>query len=129
MPKLNEIFSGNYLKADDLQGRTVRVTISKAEVKDFDDGNKVVLHFQGKDKQLMTNKTNYSIITKNVGTDNTDEWAGRTISLFVKRVEFQGKLVPAIRVVLDDKQPPPQKAAPAPATQSADPEDDGSVPF
>jgi len=120
MPKLNEIFSGNYLKADDLQGRTVRVTISKAEVKDFDDGNKVVLHFQGKDKLLVANKTNCSIIAENVGTDNTDEWAGQTISLFTKKVEFQGKLVPAIRVVLEEKKPAPAAAAPKPTVADVD---------
>ena len=101
--KLSEVFSGNYLKADDLQGRTVPVTISRVEVKEFDDGKKIVIHFDGKDKCLVCNKTNCSIIAENVGSDDTDHWAGKRISLTVKKVEFQGKLVPAIRVVLQDR--------------------------
>jgi len=70
--KLSEVFSGNYLKADDLQGRTVPVTISRVEVKEFDDGKKIVIHFDGKDKCLVCNKTNCSIIAENVGSDDTD---------------------------------------------------------
>jgi len=131
--KLNEVFSGNYLKADDLQGRTARVTISKVEVKEFDDGNKIVLHFQGKDKQLVCNRTNCSIIAENLGTQETDEWTGQTVQLMVKRVEFQGKLVPAIRVVLEDKKPvvaaPKAAPAPQPVALESSPIDDSDVPF
>jgi len=109
--KLDDVFSGNFLKAEELQGRTVRVTIEAAEVKEFDDGNKIVLKFRGKDKQLVANKTNANIIAENVGSRDTDDWAGQTIQLTVKKVEFQGKLVPAIRVVLEEKAPA-AKAAP-----------------
>lgn len=111
MAKLSEVFTGNYLKADDLHGRTVPVTISQAEVKDFEDGKKVVVHFEGKSKALVCNKTNCSIIAENVGSDDTDNWAGAQISLTVRKVEFQGKLVPAIRVVLNETQPQPNKLA------------------
>lgn len=109
--KLNEIFSGNYLKADDLQGRTARVTISKVEVKEFDDGNKLVIHFHNKDKCLVVNKTNASIIAENTGSSDTDDWIGRTIQLTVKKVEFSGKLVPAIRVVIEEAPAKPKPAA------------------
>lgn len=125
---INEVFSGNFLKADDLQGKTVHVTISKVEVKEFDDGNKIVLHFQGKDKALVCNKTNASIIAENVGSPDTDDWAGTRHLLTVKKVEFQGKLVPAIRVVLNDTPgQAPAKPAAAPAPQAAGTGDD--VPF
>lgn len=129
---INEVFSGNFLKADDLQGKTVRITISKVEVKEFDDGNKIVLHFQGKDKALVCNKTNASIIAENVGDPETDNWVGTTHLLTVKKVEFQGKLVPAIRVVLNDT--PAAPPAPAPKPQSAkpqpmSPEPEDEVPF
>jgi len=127
--KLNEIFSGNFLKADDLQGRTVRVTISKVEVKEFDDGNKIVLHFQGKDKCLVVNKTNASIIAENTGSTDTDDWQGRTIQLTVKKVEFQGKLVPAIRVVIEDTpSAAPQKPV-APPVAEPEREEPDSIPF
>lgn len=111
---INKVFGGNYLKADDLQGRTVRVTIESVDVKEFDNGKKVVLSFQGKEKGLVCNKTNCSILAENLGSPDTDDWVGQTIQLTVKKVEFQGELVPAIRVVLDDK-PVVQKTAPIPA--------------
>jgi hypothetical protein len=115
--KLSEIFSGNYLKSEDLQGRTVPVTISKVELKEFDDGKKLVIHFEGKDKVLVCNRTNASIIEDNLRTDETDRWIGKQICLTVKKVEFQGKLVPAIRVLLQDTAPvqAPPTTAPAPA--------------
>lgn len=124
--KLNEVFTGSFLKADDLQGKTVRVTLSKVELQEFDDGNKLVLHFQGKDKALVCNKTNANIIAENLGTDETDEWVGQAVLLTVKKVEFQGKLVPAIRVVLGDT---PIQPKPAPPAAKPAPPDDGEIPF
>ena len=123
---INQVFSGNFLKAEDLQGRTVKVTISKVEVKEFDDGNKLVVYFQGKDKSLVCNKTNCSVMQEVTGSDDTDNWAGATIMLTVRKVEFQGKLVPALRILLPDQVLP----APAkPVVASAKPEVDDSVPF
>lgn len=113
MPKLNEIFSGDYLKAEDLQNRNVRVRIERVTVKDFDDGKKLILHFEGKDKCLVCNKTNASIIEEVLGSNDTDDWEGKPITLITKKVEFQGKLVPAIRVLLEERtkpEPPPQRA-------------------
>lgn len=102
MPKLNEIFSGDYLKAEDLQGKSVPVIIEAVAVKEFDDGKKLILSFSGKDKQLVCNKTNASIIQEVLGSSDTDDWVGQKVTLITKKVEFQGKLVPAIRVKLED---------------------------
>ena len=131
---MNEVFSGNYHKAEDLKGASPRVTIAKVEMQEFDNGNKLIVSFQGKDKSLVLNKTNANIIAENTGSQETDDWIGQTIQLTVKRVEFQGKLVPAIRVVLQDAAPvaPVRQARQAaPAPQPADPEDYGSgeIPF
>lgn len=131
---LNDVFSGNFLKAEDLQGKTVRVTISKVEIKEFDDGKKIIIGFQGKDKCLVVNKTNASIIAENTGSRETDDWIGQTMQLTVKKVEFQGKLVPAIRVVLVDQSAPatPVRRVPAPQLPSdVETEETGSdvVPF
>lgn len=126
MPKLNEVFSGNFLKADDLKGQSPTVTIERVEVKEFDDGNKLVMHFVGKDKALVCNKTNASIIQEVLGSDDTDDWHGRKITLTTKKVEFQGKLVPAIRVSLD---PPKSEQARRAEPPPPDPEDNDEIPF
>ena len=120
MANINEVFGGSFLKADDLKGASPRVTISSVEVKDFDDGKKIIVHFQGKEKCLVVNKTNASILAENIGSTDTDDWVGHTVQLCVKKVEFQGKLVPAIRVVLNDAAPvapSPRKPAPARGTE------------
>lgn len=111
MANINDVFGGNALKAEDLKGTSPRVTIEHAEVKDFDDGKKIILRFRGKDKVLICNKTNASIIAEVLGSSDTDDWIDKSITLTTKKVEFQGKLVPAIRVVLYDT-PPQRRQAP-----------------
>lgn len=123
MPKLNDVFGGNFLKAEDLGGRAVAVTIEEVEVKDFDDGKKLILSFAGKDKKLVCNRTNASIIEEVTGCSDTDDWVGKKVVLVVKKVEFQGKLVPAIRVDLNAA---PQRSVSAPTQEATDGD---SVPF
>lgn len=103
MPKLSEVFTGSLLKAEDLKGRETKVTIESVDVKDFEDGKKILLRFKGKDKALVANKTNCTIISEVLGSDDTDDWEGKSITLYVKKVEFKGDLVPAIRVKLEEK--------------------------
>lgn len=136
--KTSDIYGGNFLKAEHLAGKTVVVRISEVDIEEFEDDagklkKKVVLSFAGKDKKLVVNTTNAAVISENLGSDDTDNWTGKTIALTVKKVEFAGKLVPAIRVVLNDA---PKAAAPAnpvtPATAPCDDEgrvDSSEVPF
>ncbi len=102
MAKLSEVFSGGLLKAEDILGKSVPVIISAAEIKQFDDGKKIILSFEGKDKQLVCNKTNASIIEEVLGSNDTDDWIGKKITLITRKVEFKGDLVPAIRVKLEE---------------------------
>lgn len=94
---VNTVFSGDSLKAADLQGREIPVIISQIEMKKFDNGNKLVLRFEGKKKTLVCNKTNAKRIASMYGS-NTDQWVGNEITLYTDQVEFQGDLVDAIRV-------------------------------
>lgn len=134
MANINDVFGGNALKAEDLKNSSPRVTIEHAEIKDFDDGKKIILRFAGKDKVLICNKTNASIIAEVLGSSDTDDWLGKSITLTTKKVEFQGKLVPAIRVVLYE-QPPQRRQAPPTQRQEMpppDPADDAAeddIPF
>ena len=121
MANINSVFGGGFLKAEDLQGRNVKVKINKVEVKQFDDGDKLIVHFEGKDKALVCNKTNASIIAEVTGKNDTDDWLGESIWLVTKKVEFQGKLVPAIRVALEQPtQAAPTKAPAKPAPPTGD---------
>ena len=123
--KLSTAFPSKYLKAVDLQGRRLKVTIDAADIEDIggDGGDKLVLRFVGKDKGLVCNVTNANMIAEILGTEETDDWIGQSIALYEAKVDFQGKRVPAIRVAeVPGARPPPKQAA------DQDAEDD-DIPF
>ncbi len=99
MTSVNEAFPSNYLKAADLKGRNVQVTMSHAEFETLGNDRKLVLFFEGKEKGLVLNKTNANNIAAGYGDETTD-WKGQPVILFEAMVDFQGKTVPAIRVRL-----------------------------
>lgn len=94
--------TSNYLKAADLPaGKKIKVTIESTEIVQMDDNgvtkDKVNVHFVGKEKTLMLNKTNSGTISHVYGPD-TDGWNGKEIFLFSTQVDYAGQMVPAIRV-------------------------------
>jgi hypothetical protein len=94
--KMSEEFPSKYLKASDLQGREVRLTMAHVEREKIGDDFKPVLYFKGKDKGLAMNKTNAGTIADAYG-DDSDDWMDQPIILFSVMVDFQGKVGPAIR--------------------------------
>jgi hypothetical protein len=92
-----------YLKAVDLPERSaLDLTIDKVKVEEIDDGNgtkqeKPVLYFGGKEKGIVLNKTNGETLISNYG-DDTDAYPGEPIVLFRSETQFQGKLVPCLRI-------------------------------
>jgi hypothetical protein len=137
---INEAYPSKYLKAADLNGKNVTVTIKSAEVEEigFDKERKIVLSFVGKDKQFVCNKTNAGAIAKMFGAE-TNDWAGQRITLCAREVEFQGSTVPALRVLSQKPEahktaPPPGQTVPPPAppVQAAPPpaeDEDDDIPF
>lgn len=103
--KVSQVFSGEYLKAADLQGAEPTVVIANVELKEFDDGNKFLITFQNKKKGLVANKTNASRIAMLYG-DETEDWVGKEVVLYTEIVDFQGKPTEAIRI-----RPPANRAA------------------
>ena len=115
MPNINDAFPSKYLKAADLKGKSVALTVTKVASENIGDDLKLVVFFKGTDKGLVLNKTNANSIAAVTGSGDTDDWTGKKITLFPTKVEFQGKRVPAIRVeepddapsdVNDDEEPP-----------------------
>ena len=131
---INAAFPSDFIKAADLQGREVTVTMASVELKDVGSGEmKPTLYFAGKEKGLVLNKTNANAISQMYG-DQTEAWNGRQVTLFPTQTDFQGKIVPCIRVKL---LPPnavpaadPGVGAPSPAAPFAAAEDmSDSIPF
>ena len=93
--KSDDVFPSKYLKASDLQGREAQVVIDRVVREDGID--KPVMYFQGKEKGLVVNKTNWNRVAYLYG-DESDDWAGREIILAAELVEYQGKTVEGTRV-------------------------------
>ena len=56
--KVNEAFPSKFLKADDLQDRTVKLTIDRVEMDEVGDGRKPIAYFKDAKKGLVLNVTN-----------------------------------------------------------------------
>ena len=107
---INDVYAGasDFLKAADLRGKPVKLTIAKVGVQEFDEkgdsgpykAKKLILSFEGTEKELVVNKTNGRAIGAMFG-DETDNWIGKEIKLYTAMVDFQGSQVPAIRVQVD----------------------------
>lgn len=102
MAKVSSIYSSPWLKAEDLQGRSARVTIAHAGQEDIRqaDGTtqpRIVVDFVGKQKRLILNKTQAAQLA-NVAGDDTDDW--RAVEVILSPVpNAQGKMSLAIMPV------------------------------
>jgi hypothetical protein len=97
---INSCFPGSYLKAADLQNRTIKCIIDRVQMETIGDEDKPVLYFQGKDKGLVLNKTNSGSISALYGAE-TDAWEGKEVKLFPTKVNYAGSMVDAIRIKLE----------------------------
>jgi hypothetical protein len=94
--------NSQYLKASDFQGREVRVKIASHEIAKFDNGDKVVLKFDGKEKGLTLNKTNAMRVADAYGED-IESWVGEEIIMYPDKTDFGGKMVDCIRLRIPPK--------------------------
>ena len=95
---MNTVFPSKFLKASDLQDKAVVVTIERVEMDSItDDTTKPVVYFVGKEKGLVLNKTNTKTISNLYGGES-DEWAGKSITIYPTETDFQGERVECIRV-------------------------------
>lgn len=99
MPSAKEMYEtdSNYLKAEDLGGREVPVTIDGVKVIKLNDKDKLFVSFTGKEKGLVLNKTNMAVIGKQYG-DDYNSWPGNPIMLYPTTTDFEGRTVDCIRV-------------------------------
>jgi hypothetical protein len=93
--KIQDMFSGNWLKASDLKGDETK-TIKEVQIEPVGDKDKPVLYFQD-ETAMVLNITNANSI-KTLHGDETDLWTGKPITIYCDQVPFRGDIVPAIRV-------------------------------
>ena len=116
--RISEEFPSQYLKASDLQGREIRVTMARVEREKIGTDSKLVLYFKGKEKGLVLNKTNAGTISDAYG-DDTEDWFDQPLILFSVKTDYQGKVVDATRCRIptakDNRQAKPDPISSGPA--------------
>jgi hypothetical protein len=127
---IGKMFPSKFLKAVDLDGHEVTVTI---ECVDFIEvgwpkQRKGIVRFVGKQKGLILNRTNALAIAQIAGATDTDRWGGVKIRLCPARVKFGRDEVDAVRIVspaspaaVDHERDRPGHSTPAPR-QEQEPE-------
>jgi hypothetical protein len=103
---IREVYSntGTFLKAEDIGDKKPIVTISAVDLteRDYNDGQgikkQLVLSFHGKEKKLGLNKTNADRLAELTKSDDTDDWIGVSIKLFVEKVQVGSEKKAAIRI-------------------------------
>lgn len=95
------LYPSKYVKAADLNGKDITLTIQKLVVEKMGHGSeeerKPVLYFRGATKGLVLNRTNAMIIGALYG-DETDDWVGQRITIYPTKVRAFGSMQDAIRV-------------------------------
>ncbi len=102
MPHWREMTESDWLRAFDLQGRDVTVTIEKVVPGEVtgEGGKKSkrpVVYFKGKNKPLALNATNCKTIARMFGNE-TNAWAGKAITLYPTVTQKGGEETPCLRV-------------------------------
>lgn len=100
--KISKVFPSKYVKAADLDGKTVTLTILKVTMEemtthDNKKANKPVVWFEKATKGFVINLTN-ALIIANLYGDETDNWTGKRISIYPTRVKAFGQMQDCIRV-------------------------------
>ncbi len=131
---IQDSFPSKYLKAADLKGRTVVVTIDRVEMEPVGQTKdmKPVVYFADKEKGMVLNKTNANKIMQITSSPVTEEWIGHRIALYPTETSFQGDMVDCVRVkpapaVVRPAVPAP-KAKPAPVVEDTEVEYDSEDP-
>ena len=97
--KRDDVFPSKYLKAADLNGKPVTITIKSAPYETFKnpegkEQGKTVLYFVGGKKALPLNIVNWDSVAEICG-DDTDAWPGHQIELYPTVTQMGGKRSPA----------------------------------
>ena len=130
---MSEEFPSKYLKSAAIKGHEVKVIMANCQNEEVGQKNgqpdiKPVLYFKDKEKGLVLNKTNATIISDFYG-DDTADWFDQPLILYVIRTEFQGQPKDGLRVRIptakDNRQP--ERSVPRQDPVSSGPSDE--IPF
>lgn len=103
MPDYRTMFDNKWVKAWDLGGKTITVTIVKVEAGVLENAKArkkdraPIVWFKGAQKPLALNKTNAGAIAKMYGNE-TEKWIGKAITIYPTKTTFGPDEVDCIRI-------------------------------
>ena len=131
MAKISEMLPSSYLKQSDFDESGAIVTVANVIEKNVarqDDPveMKWLVHFEEFEKAMVLNTTNINALAKACGSDDTDDWAGKEVIVYVDpTIGYGGKTTGGLRIRKYVVAAPPKqavKAAPRQAVVQADDE-------
>ncbi len=124
--KISQLFPSKYVKAADLNGKTITLTIAKLVVEELGHGaekeRKPVLYFQKATKGLVLNRTNAMTIAGLYG-DESDDWEGKRISIYPTRIRAFGAMQDTVRIREEIPALPKPQAQAVPIEETTDIDD------
>ena len=78
--KMDDAFPSAFVKADQIT-QPVEVVIDRVELHEFDEGNKPVVYFRGKDAGVVLNKRRFASLVELCRSEESDDWAGHPVVL------------------------------------------------
>jgi hypothetical protein len=117
MAKIGEMIESKYLKQSDVEEDTVVtvVKVGKANVapKGEEPEFKWLIRFEEFAKPLVLNSTNIKRLAKACASEDTDDWTGKQVVLYVDPdVEFAGNVVGGLRIRTHKADVQPRKVMP-----------------
>ena len=134
MANIREMIESKYLKQEDVdeEAHVTIVKVGKANVARENDEPefKWLIKFQEFPKPMVLNSTNIKRLARACASEDTDDWAGKSVILYVDHdVEFGGKVVGGLRIrAIPKAEPGTRSVAPKPTGSKFDSMTD-DVPF
>ena len=115
---VSSFMGGSYLTHLDLPQPSQVWTVREVKQELVGTDTKIVVYFAEHQKGLGLNKVNLRVIA-GAYTVQSATWVGRHLDLFKDQTQFQGKIVPCVRVRIPAA--PPAAVQPAPAQAAPQP--------
>jgi hypothetical protein len=132
MARKSDMFRGKFLKAADLNGKPLTVTIEAAQTETLrnerGEEKKTVLYFRGVRQGLALNLTNWDSVADITNQGDTDDWPGYQVELYPTTTDLRGKTVDCIRIRAPAQRDLPTKSPPVAAPLPRNEMDD-EIPF
>lgn len=101
--KLSSMFPRRYATGDDLQGKSFTLTITHVNREKMrpqpgaPEVDRWVLYFKETKKGVVLSRTLAYQVAEILGSEETDNWVGKAITIYPQPIQVAGKAVTAIR--------------------------------